>query len=86
MTRQELAAARREDLREFKEQYKEARREFMIRDEFVPARLLGVTGSVLAELKRFGLIDQKGDGFAPAAPKSLQNNGKGRFAAVRRKN
>ncbi len=84
MTRQEMAAQRREDLRDFMEQYKEARREFMIREEFVPARLLGMTGIVLAELERFGMIDRKGTAYAPAAPKSLQNSGKGRWYARRK--
>ncbi len=87
LTRQELAALRREYLREFKETYKEARREFTIREPFVEARLLGMTGIILGELERFGLIERKGTAYAPAGTKAAQPpaNSKARFYAKRRK-
>lgn len=53
-----------DDFDEFVEEYESSRREFGL-GEWVPARLLAMTGMIMWELTRRGYIQREGDSFKP---------------------
>ena len=63
MTREELLALKRQDMRDFMDAWREEQARY---GGWVPARMLTVTGIILRELVEDGKVETDGYGYRPA--------------------